>query len=60
MQGLEYRNWRKPRNKNFVKECSFSAVQTLYSLTSSKCIRGKSLQIQETDVAEAAAVSVGL
>ena len=60
MQGLEYRNWRKPRNKNFVEACSLSIVQALYSLTSSKRIRGKSLRIQETDVAEATAVSVGL
>ena len=60
MQGLEYRNRRRPRNKIFVEACSLSTVQALYSLTSSKRIRGKSLRIQETDVAEATAVSVDL
>ena len=39
--------------------CNISTVQALYSLTSLKCIHGKSLRIQETDAANATAVSVG-
>ena len=54
------KEWKKPRNKNFVNACSTSTVQALYSLTCSKHIRGKSLRIQEADAAEATAVSVGL
>ena len=58
--GLKYKEWRTPRNKNFVDVCSPSTVQVLYSLTCSKHIRGKSLRIQVADAAEATAVSVGL
>ena len=58
--GLQYKEWRKPRNKNFVNAYGPSTVQVLYSLTCSKHIRGKFLRIQEVDAAEATAVSVGL
>ena len=58
--GPEYKDWRKSRNKTFVDTCSLFIVQVLYSLTSSKCIHGKSLQIQERERAKAKAVSVGL
>ena len=58
--GLKYKEWRKPRDKNFVNVCSPSTVQALYSLTCSKHIHGKSLRIQEADAAEATAVLVGL
>ena len=43
--GLEYKDLRKPRNKNFVDVRSLFIIQALYSLTSMEHIRSKSLRI---------------
>ena len=60
LYGDKYKEWRKPKNKNFDDGCSPSTMQVLNSLTCSKLIRGKSLRIQEVDAAEATVLSVGL
>ena len=54
--GLTSKEWRKPRNKNFVNACSPSTVQALYSLTCSKHIHG-TYRPTDTTVASAASAS---